>query len=91
MNFFKLLLEYLIKCIVLVTTEMNMIFILKGIKIFKDIDNLYRGLKSTLDYIVTNRNTHPSTIVDVKTLNSADVGSGHRLLLCKLKLKYRTK
>lgn len=29
-----------------------------------------RGHKSTIDYIITNRNIHPSNILDVRTLNT---------------------
>lgn len=36
---------------------------------------------------MTNRNIHPQTILDVRTLNSAVIGSDHKLLLAKLRLK----
>lgn len=46
-----------------------------------------RGQKSMIDYIVTNRNVLPSQIIDVRTLNSANVGSDHKLLLGKIRLR----
>ena len=46
-----------------------------------------RGFKSIIDYIVTSRHLHPSQILDIRTLNSADVGSDHSLLLGKINLK----
>ncbi|XP_030754777.1 craniofacial development protein 2-like [Sitophilus oryzae] len=48
-----------------------------------------RGHRSTIDYIVTNRYIHPLQILDIRTLNSADVGSDHSLLLAKIKLKFK--
>jgi len=45
-----------------------------------------RGQHSTIDYIVSNRKIHPSQIVDVRSLNSADIGSDHSLVLCKMRL-----
>ena len=45
-----------------------------------------RGQQSTTDYIVSNRKIHPSQIVDVRSLNSADNGSDHSLVLCKMRL-----
>ncbi|XP_015187256.1 PREDICTED: craniofacial development protein 2-like [Polistes dominula] len=50
-----------------------------------------RGQKSTIDYVVTNRCIPPSEILDVRVLNSADVGSDHGLLLGKFRLKYNFK
>lgn len=46
-----------------------------------------RNQTSILDYIVSNRNLHPSQILDVRSLNSADIGSDHSLVLCKLRLQ----
>lgn len=37
-----------------------------------------RGHRSTRDYTVINRKIHPTQIVDVRTLNSAYVGSEHK-------------
>ena len=48
-----------------------------------------RNHKSTIDYIVTNRHIHPQQVLDVRTLNSADVGSDHSLLLGKIRIKLR--
>lgn len=45
-----------------------------------------RGSESVIDYIVSNRSIHPSQILDVRSLNSADIGSDHSLVLCKLRL-----
>lgn len=46
-----------------------------------------RGQRSTIDYIVSNRNILPSQILDLRTLNCADIGSDHSLLLCKLRMR----
>jgi endonuclease/exonuclease/phosphatase family metal-dependent hydrolase len=45
-----------------------------------------RNQKSTIDYIITNRQIHPSQISDVRALTSANVGTDHHLILCKLKM-----
>lgn len=50
-----------------------------------------RGLQSTIDYILTNRCLHPCQILDLRTLNSANAGSGHSLLLWKIKLKFKSR
>ncbi|XP_057671207.1 craniofacial development protein 2-like [Diorhabda carinulata] len=42
-----------------------------------------RGQKSTIDYIITNRKVHPSQILDVRVLTSANIGTQHGLVLCK--------
>lgn len=39
-----------------------------------------------IDYIITNRNVHPTQILDVRTLNS---GTDHNLVLYKVRLKTR--
>ena len=46
-----------------------------------------QGQKSTIDYIITNRQFKPHEILDVRTLNSANVGSDHALVLCKIRMK----
>ncbi|XP_045480919.1 uncharacterized protein LOC123685307 [Harmonia axyridis] len=46
-----------------------------------------RGQRSTIDYILSNRHIHPAQVRDVRTLNSANVNSDHRLLMGKVKLK----
>ena len=46
-----------------------------------------RSQKSTLDYVISNRHIHPSQILDVRSLNSADNGSDHSLVLCKMRLQ----
>lgn len=40
-----------------------------------------RGQKSVIDYVITNRKVHPSQILDVRVLTSANVGTQHRLVL----------
>ena len=42
-----------------------------------------RGQESIIDFVITNRNVLPSQIVDIRTLNSANVGTDHNLVLCK--------
>lgn len=44
-----------------------------------------RGHKSTIDYIITNRNVHPSNILDVRILSSANTGTNHSMVLAKLR------
>ena len=39
-----------------------------------------------IDYIITNREIHPRNIIDVRTLTSADIRSGHVLVLAKINL-----
>lgn len=48
------------------------------------LDN--RGNKSVIDYIITNRTIHPKQILDVRSLNSANIGSDHSLVLSKLRM-----
>lgn len=43
-----------------------------------------RGQSSMIDYIISNRLIHPSQILDVRTLTSANIGSDHGLVLGKL-------
>lgn len=38
---------------------------------------------SVINRVITNRSIHPKQILDVRALTSADVGSDHRLILCK--------
>lgn len=44
-----------------------------------------RGQKSTIDYIITSRNIHPSKILDVRVLCSANTGTNHNLVLAKIR------
>lgn len=44
-----------------------------------------RMQKSVIDYIITNRNIHPSKILDVRTLSSANTGTNHSLVLSKVR------
>lgn len=46
-----------------------------------------RDQNSMIDYIITNRTVHPSQILDVRTLTSANVGTDHGLVLCKYRFK----
>ncbi|XP_044749781.1 uncharacterized protein LOC123310378 [Coccinella septempunctata] len=48
-----------------------------------------RGQQSMIDYIITNRCLQPLQILDVRTLNSANIGSDHKLLLGKIKIKLK--
>jgi len=38
------------------------------------------------DYIITNRNIHPSQIIDVRAFKTADIGSDHRLVIAKFRV-----
>ena len=42
-----------------------------------------------IEYIVSNRNIHPLTVLHVKNKNSANVGSDHSLVVGKFRLKMR--
>lgn len=50
-----------------------------------------RGQESTIDYIITNRNVHPSQVLDVRAFRTADIGSDHRLLIAKVRLSTQLK
>lgn len=41
--------------------------------------------KSIINYIITNSNVHPSRILDVRTLNSANTGTDNNLVLMKMR------
>lgn len=45
-----------------------------------------RGQQSVIDYFITYRTIMPSKILDVRTLNAANVGSAHKLVLMKLRI-----
>ena len=45
-----------------------------------------RGRHSMIDYIITNRNIHPSQIIDVRAFRTADIGSDHRLVIAKFRV-----
>ena len=49
------------------------------------------GQQSVIDYIITNRLFLPTEILDVRTLNSANIGSDHALLLCKVRTHFQIK
>jgi hypothetical protein len=42
-----------------------------------------RGRHSTIDYIITSRNIHPSQILDVRACRTPDIGSDHRMVIAK--------
>lgn len=44
-----------------------------------------RGLKSTIDFIITNKVVHPRNILDVRVLSSANVGTDHNLVMMKIR------
>lgn len=48
-----------------------------------------RGHQTTIDYILTNRKVHPSQIIDVRTLNSANINTDHNLLMAKISIKLK--
>jgi hypothetical protein len=50
-----------------------------------------RGYRSTIDYILTNKNIYPSQILDVRSMTIAETGSDHRLVPGKLRLKLKCK
>lgn len=43
-----------------------------------------RGKKSTVDYTITNRNIHPTKILDARVLMSANTGNNYNLILAKI-------
>jgi len=45
-----------------------------------------RGRHSTIDYIITNRNIHPSQILDVRAFRAPDIGSDHRMVIAKFRV-----
>jgi len=50
-----------------------------------------RGYRSTTDYILTNKNIYPSQILDIRSMMTVEIGSDHRLVLGKLRLKLKCK
>jgi exonuclease III len=46
-----------------------------------------RGEKSIINFIITNRTIQPTQILDVRALTSANIGTDHHLILCKLRIK----
>ncbi|XP_050455237.1 craniofacial development protein 2-like [Cataglyphis hispanica] len=50
-----------------------------------------RSQTSMIDFIISNRAVHPTQVVDVRSLSSADVGSDHRLVLGKIRLTTQLK
>lgn len=45
-----------------------------------------RGQSSTIDFIISNRTIHPSRILDIRSLPSANIESDHHLLLGKIRV-----
>lgn len=52
-----------------------------------------RDQKSMIDYVISNRTIIPSQVIDVRALTSANIGTDHSLLLCKMLMEkpHRTK
>jgi len=50
-----------------------------------------RGYRSTINYILTNKNIYPSQILDVRSIMTAESGRDHRMMLGKLRLKLKCK
>jgi len=50
-----------------------------------------RGRQSMIDYIITNRNIHPSQILDVRALRTPDIGSDHRMVVAKFRVSAQPK
>jgi len=50
-----------------------------------------REYRSTIDYILTNKNIYPSKILDVRSIMTAETASDHRMVLGKLRLKLKCK
>lgn len=46
-----------------------------------------RGKQSVFDCLLTDRTITPQQIIDIRTLNRANIGSDNKLLLCKLRLQ----
>jgi hypothetical protein len=46
-----------------------------------------RGQQPTTDYMITNRDVHPSQFGDVRTLNAANPGTDCSLLLLKIRVQ----
>ena len=49
--------------------------------------NNNRGQRSMIDFIITNRTITPSQVLDVRALTSANLGTDHNLVLCKMLLE----
>ena len=49
--------------------------------------NNSRGQRSMIDFIISNRAIIPTQILDVRALSSANLGTDHSLVLCKLVLE----
>lgn len=45
-----------------------------------------QGRRSMIDYSLTNREFNPSQIIDVRALDTPDIGSYHKMVMCKIKL-----
>lgn len=50
----------------------------------------FRDQRSTIDYIVRNRNIELNQIPEIRTLNSANNRSAHSLLYGKIRTMFRT-
>ena len=47
--------------------------------------NNSRGQQSTISYVITNRNIHPTQILDVRAFDTIDIGSEHKLVIAKIR------
>lgn len=50
-----------------------------------------RGQHSMIDFVLSNRAIHPSQVLDVRSITSANIGSDHNLVLCKLRMNMQRK
>lgn len=50
-----------------------------------------RGQQSIIDFVISNRAIHPSQILDVRSITSANIGTDHNLVLCKLRMNIQRK
>ena len=44
-----------------------------------------------IDYIITNRNIHPSQILDIRAFRTPDIGSDHRMVVAKFRVSAQPK
>lgn len=45
-----------------------------------------QGRRSMIDYTITNREFNPSQIINVRALDTSDIGSCHKIIMCKVRL-----
>lgn len=49
--------------------------------------NNTRGQRSMIDFVITNREITPEQVLDVRALTSANLGTDHNLILCKVHME----